>query len=100
MFRYYGITLCRCNTNVLYATTLWGTTAVVWQRCNVDNLDDFDTSTMTGTDSALTTVTGPLHVCLYLAQTEVESNLSAILSGHLRSIRCVLLRTAEAHLTG
>lgn len=87
-------------TAKLNTTTLRGTAAIVWQRCNVDNLNNLNTSTMAGTDSRLTSVTRTLHIGLHLAQTQVESNLGAILSSHLGSIRSVLLRTTEAHLTG
>ena len=54
---------------------------------------------MTGTDSALTTVTRTLYISLDFAQAKVVSNLSAVLGSHLSSIRSVLLRTTEAHLT-
>ena len=84
---------------LLYATALRGTAAVVGQRSNVDDLDDLDTSTMHGTDSRLTAIAGTLHISLNLAQTQVESDLGTILGSHLGSIRSVLLRTTEAHLT-
>ncbi len=70
------------------------------KRRYVDDLRNLDTGTVAGTDGGLTTVTGSLDVCLDLAEAEVESYLGAILSGHLGCIGCVLLRTAEAHLTG
>ena len=51
MFRYYVISLLRYIVLLLYATTLWRTTAVVWQWCNVYNLDNLDTSSVDSTDS-------------------------------------------------
>ena len=84
----------------LNSTTLGRTTAVVGQWRNIDNLDNLYTCTVYGTDSGLTAIAGTLHVSLHLAQTQVKSNLGTILSGHLGSIRSVLLRTTEAHLTG
>ena len=39
----------------------------------------------------LTTIAWTLDVCLHLAETEVESNLGAILRCHLGSVRGVLL---------
>ena len=71
----------------------------MWKRCNVDNLGYLNSCTVDGTDSRLTSVTWTLNVCLHLAKTEVESDLGAILCCHLSSVRSVLLRTTEAHLT-
>ena len=71
----------------------------MWQWSNVNDLHHLDTCTMHGTDSTLTTITWTLHIGFYLTQTQVESDLCAILGCHLSSIRSVLLRTAETHLT-
>ena len=54
---------------------------------------------MNSTDSRLTTITWTLNVCLNLAKTKIECNLSTILCSHLSSIRSILLRTTETHLT-
>ncbi len=92
------MTLFRYNAK-LNTTTLGRTAAIVWQWCNVYDLDNLNTGTMAGTDSRLASITGALHISFHLTQAEVESDLCAILSGHLGSIRSVLLRTTEAHLT-
>ena len=54
---------------------------------------------MAGTDSRLTSITGTLYISLNLAKTKIESDLSAVFGSHLSSIRGILLRTTEAHLT-
>ena len=100
MFRYYVISLLRYIVLLLYATTLWRTTAVVWQWSYVNNLDNLDTSTVYGTDSTLTAITRTLDEGLDLAQTQAVGYLSAILGGHLSSVRSVLLGTTETHLAG
>ena len=82
--------------NALNTTTLRGTAAIVRQRSNINNLHHLDSCTMNGTDSRLTSVTGTFHIGLHLAQTQVISNLCAILGCHLSSIRSVLLRTNES----
>ena len=71
----------------------------MWQWSYIDNLHNLDTSTVDSTDSRLTTVTGTLNISLNLAKAQVVSNLSTILSSHLSSIRSILLRATEAHLT-
>ena len=71
----------------------------MWHWGHVDDLSDFDTSAMDGADSRLTAVTWTLDEDLDLAQTEVVSDLSAILGRHLSSVRGVLLRATESHLT-
>ncbi|EJX04439.1 hypothetical protein EVA_07453 [gut metagenome] len=85
---------------MLYSSSLRRTATVVGKRRNVDDFSYCDTSTVNGTDSRFTTVTGTLNICLHLTKTKIESYLSAILSSHLSCVRSVLLRTAEAHLTG
>ena len=35
----------------LHAAAFWWAAAVVWEWCDVDNLDDLDTGTVDGTDS-------------------------------------------------
>ena len=69
------------------------------QRSDIDNLHNLNTCTVYGTDSGLTTVTGTLHISFHLAKPKVKSDLCAILCCHLSSIRCVLLRATESHLT-
>ena len=54
---------------------------------------------MYGTDSRLTAITGTLHICFHLTQTEVESDLCTILCGHLSSVRSILFRSTKTHLT-
>ncbi len=83
----------------LNATTLRWTATVVRQRCNVNDFSNLNAGSVDGTDSALTTITRTLNISLYLTQTQLESCLSAILSCHLGSVRSVLLRSAESHLT-
>lgn len=83
----------------LDTTTLRRTATVVRQRGNVDNLRHKNARGIDGTDSALTAIARTLDISLHLAKTQVESHLGAILCGHLGSIRSVLLRTAESHLT-
>lgn len=79
----------------LDATTLRRTAAIVWHWGHVDDLSDFDTSAMDGADSRLTAVTWTLDEDLDLAQTEVVSDLSAILGRHLSSVRGVLLKATK-----
>ena len=80
-------------------TTLRRTAAVVGKRSYVNNLCYLDTAAVYATNCRLTTVTRTLNVCLNLAQTKIESDLAAILCCCLSCVRCVLLRTTEAHLT-
>ena len=54
---------------------------------------------MNSTDSRLTTITWTLNISLNLTKTKIKSDLCTILSSHLSSIRSVLLRTTETHLT-
>ena len=54
---------------------------------------------MYGTDSRLAAITGAFHICFHLTQTEVKSDLCTILCGHLSSVRSILLRSTETHLT-
>ena len=70
------------------------------ERSNVDNLDYLDASTVYGTDSRLAAITGTLDVCLYLAQTQIVSDLCTILCCHLSCIGSILLTATEAHLAG
>ena len=70
------------------------------QRCYVYDFDYFDACSVYGTDGAFAAVAGTLDIGFYLAQAEVVSYLSTILSGHLSGIGSVLLRTTEAHLAG
>ena len=61
------------------------------QRSNVDNLGYLNALSMNRADSRFTTVSGAFHIGLHFAQTEVVSDLSAILSCHLGCIRSILL---------
>ena len=72
----------------------------MWQRSYIDDFSNFDTGSVNGTDSGLTTVTGTLDICLYLSQTKIVSHFGAILGSHLGCIRSVLLRTSKTHLSG
>ena len=83
----------------LHTTTLRRTAAVVWKRCDVDNLSNLNTSTMNGTDCALTTVARTLDEGFHLAETKTIGHLCTILCSHLSGIRSVLFRTTETHLT-
>ena len=83
----------------LDTTTLRRTATIVRHWGHVNDLDDFDASTVDGTDSRLTAVTWALNEDLHLTEAEVISDLSAVLSCHLSSVRRILLRATESHLT-
>ena len=70
------------------------------KRSHIDDFDYLDTCTVDRTDSGLTSRTRTFNINFYFAQACVISNLGAIRSCGLSSIRSVLFRTAEAHLTG
>lgn len=82
----------------LYATTLWRTATVVGKRSYVNDLGNFDTSSVNGADCGLTTVARTFDISLHFAEAEVISHLGAILSCHLSCVGSVLLRATETHL--
>ena len=85
---------------ILYSSALGRTAAVVGQRGNVENLSNLYAGTVDSTYSRLAAVARTLEVGLDFAETEVVSDLGAILSGHLSCVGGVLLASAEAHLAG
>jgi len=84
----------------LDAATVGSTAAVVRQRSDIDDLHYLDAGAVDRTHGRLSALTRPLYINLNLTQTHVVSNLGAVGSSRLCSIGSVLLRTAEAHLTG
>ena len=54
---------------------------------------------MNSANSTLTAITRALHESLNFSKSKVIRDFCAILSCHLCSIRSVLLRTTETHLT-
>ena len=70
------------------------------KRSDVDDFFDIDSGSVDGSDSGFSTAAGTLHINLDASQTEVVSDLCAVLSSHLGGVRSVLLRTSETHLTG
>ena len=70
------------------------------QRSDVDDFGNGDACTMDGTHCGFATVARALEVGLDFAQTQIVSDLGAILRCHLGGIRSVLLAAAEAHLAG
>ena len=84
---------------MLYSSSLGRTATVMGKRSYVDNLRYCNACSMHGTNSRFATIAGTLNICLYLAETEVESYLSTILSCHLSGIGSVLLGATETHLT-
>ena len=83
----------------LNSSSLWRTTAIVRKWSDINNLNHLDACTMNSADSRLTTIARTLHICLHLAQTQVVCCLCTVLSSHLGSIRSVLLRATETHLS-
>lgn len=68
------------------------------KRSDVYDLGHLNSCAVNGADSALATVARTFDVGLNLTQTQIISDLCAILRGHLSGVRCVLLRASEAHL--
>ena len=82
----------------LYAAAFRRSASVVRHGCNVHDFGDVDTCSDTGADSGFASLSGSFDVSLDFAQSEVESDLTAILCCHLCGIGSVLFRAAEAHL--
>jgi hypothetical protein len=67
---------------------------------DVHDLRHFNAHVVQGADGALAATTGSFHEDLDLLQAVLHGFLATILSSALRSVRRVLLGTAESHLTG
>ena len=95
-----GAALTGFTELILNAAAFGRTAAVVGQRSDVDDFDNFDAGAMDSADGALAAVTGTFDISLHLAQAQVVSGLGAVLSGHLCGVGSVLFAAAEAHLAG
>ena len=69
------------------------------KRSYINYLAYLNTCTVHCTDGSLATVARSFDICLYLAESEIECRLGAILSRSLGSIGSILLGTAKAHLS-
>ncbi len=67
--------------------------------CNILNSCYFDTSVLYSTDGGLSTCTRAFNKYFSFTHTQVISNLCAICSSHLCSVRSVLFRTFKTHFT-
>ena len=85
---------------LLDPSSLGRTASVVGQRSDVDDLGNSDAGAMDGADSRFAAITRTLDIGFHLAQTEVVSDLCAVLGSHLCGVGSVLLRTTETHLAG
>ena len=72
----------------------------MWERSNVDDFGYFDTGAVDGADSGFAAVARTFYISLNFAETEVVSDLCAVLGSHLSGVGSVLFRTAESHFTG
>ena len=61
------------------------------QWCYIDNFSNFDSGSVYGSNSRLTSVTWTLNVCFNLSQSEVKCYLCTILCSHLCCVWSVLL---------
>ena len=77
---------------------LRGTATVVRHWGDVDNLGDFDSHVVEGSNGALASAARTFHEHLHLLQAMLHGFLATILCCALCGIGCVLFRSSKSHL--
>ena len=85
---------------ISHAASLGRTTAIMGNRGDIHNTDDFETGRVQGAHCRFTAGTWPLHIYLQILDTEFLDYITHFFGGYLCSKGCALTGAAKAGTTG